>query len=171
MSATIVDKTYSDGLTLIQYLGGNGEVSLAQLYEESFRRILLLSSASLFEQIIVDALHGYCVNKTSSDTCILAMVRIKVIKRQYFTYFDWEKKNAGAFFALLGEVIGDGLKAEVKTEPLKQSLASFLELGYLRNCIVHQNFASFSFEKTSAEVYELYKSAFVFVEKVTSLLS
>lgn len=171
MSATIVDKTYEDGRTLVAYLAGSGEVSLAQLYEESFRRVLVLSAASLFEQIVMDALHRYCANRTGSDACILAMVRIKVIKRQYFTYFDWEGKKAGAFFTLLGESIGDGLRAEAKTDPMKQSLESFLELGYLRNCMVHQNFASFTFDKTAAEVYELYKRAKGFVERVEAVLS
>ena len=166
-----MDTTYADGRALIDYLSNKGEVSLAQLYEDSLRKLLLLAAASLFEQVIMDALHGYCDKKTGSDACILSMVRIKVIKRQYFTYFDWDNRKANPFFALLGDTVGEQLKADSKADPMKQYMESFLEIGYLRNCMVHQNFASFSFDKTSAEVYELYKGALNFVDKVRAALS
>jgi hypothetical protein len=87
------------------------------------------------------------------------LVRIKVLKRQYFSYFDWDNRRAGPFFSLLGEIIGEKLKAESKVDPLKSSLEAFLELGFLRNCLVHQNFAGYVFDKTNEEVYGLYPYA------------
>jgi hypothetical protein len=67
---------------------------------------------------------------------------------------------------LLGENIGERLKAESKADPLKSSVEAFLELGFLRNCLVHQNFAGYAFEKTNEEVYALYRQASVFVDWV-----
>jgi hypothetical protein len=98
------------------------------------------------------------------------LVRIKALKRQYFTYFDWENKRPGPFFSLLGEDIGEKLKAESKVDPLKSSVEAFLELGFLRNSLVHQNFAGYVFEKTNEEVYALYQRASVFVDRVLQAL-
>jgi len=51
------------------------------------------------------------------------------------------------------------------------ALEAFLELGFLRNCLVHQNFAGYVFEKTNEEVYQLYRQASVFAERVIRALS
>ncbi len=171
MSATIIDKAYEDNANLRRYLSERNELSLLRTVEDSFRKTLVLSAASLFEHLITDAIHGYCERKNGADTCVLALVRIKVIKRQYFTYFDWEARRAGPFFGLLGEQIGEKLKAESKVEPLKSSLEAFLELGFLRNSLVHQNFAGYAFEKTNEEVYALYQKASIFVSRIIEELT
>ena len=53
---------------------------------------------------------------------------------------------------------------QVKTEEMQKSVRAFLELGNERNKLVHQNYATFSMEKTLEEIYELYKSASRFVD-------
>jgi hypothetical protein len=60
--------------------------------------------------------------------------------------------------------------AGTKTSYLKSSVEAFLELGFLRNCLVHQNFAGYVFEKTNEEVYALYQRASVFVDRVLQAL-
>jgi hypothetical protein len=171
MADTIIDKAFEDNSSLLVYLSERNELSLLRTVDDSFRKTLVLSAASLFEHQISDAIHGYCNRKSGSDACVLALIRIKALKRQYFTYFDWENKRAGPFFALLGEEIGEKLKAESKVDPLKSSVEAFLELGYLRNVLVHQNFAGYVFEKTNDEVYALYRLARVFVDRVLQELA
>ena len=166
MADTIIDKAYEDNVTLLVYLSERTEISLLRTVDDSFRKTLLLSAASLFEHQISDALHSYCSRKSDSDACVMALIRIKGLKRQYYTYFDWENRRPGPFFALLGEEIGEKLRTESKIDPLKSSVEAFLELGFLRNCLVHQNFAGYVFEKTNEEVYALYRSACVFVDRV-----
>jgi hypothetical protein len=168
---TIIDKTYKDNSSLLAYLSDKKEVSLLQLAEESFRRTLVLAAASLFEHEISESIHAYCDRNSASNPCVLALIRIKALKRQYFSYFDWENKSARTFFTLLGDDIGEKLKAEARVEPLRSSVDAFLELGFLRNCLVHQNFASYAFEKTNEEVYALYRSAYGFVNRVRELLA
>ncbi len=168
MAATIIDKSYEDNESLRLYLAERNEISLLRTVDDSFRKTLVLSAASLFEHQITDALHNYCVHKTGSDACVLALVRIKVLTRQYHTYFEWESRGgAGPFFKLLGEEMGQRLKAQSKLEPLKSSLEAFLELGSLRNSLVHQNFAGYAFEKTNEEVYALYQQASLLREEGT----
>lgn len=171
MAETIIDRAYEDNARLLVYLSERNELSLLRTADDSFRKSLVLSAASLFEHQISEALHSYCDRKSGSDACVLALVRIKALKRQYFSYFDWENKRPGPFFSLLGEDIGERLKAESKVEPLKSSVDAFLELGFLRNTLVHQNFAGYVFEKTNGEVYELYRQASSFVERVVQVLS
>jgi hypothetical protein len=166
MAGTIIDRAYEDNASLLVYLSERNELSLLRTVDDSFRKTLVLSAASLFEHQISDAIHGYCARKSDSDACVLALIRIKALKRQYFSYFDWENKRPGPFFSLLGEEIGEKLRAESRVDPFKSSVDAFLELGFLRNSLVHQNFAGYVFEKTNEEVYALYRQASVFVDRV-----
>jgi hypothetical protein len=171
MPDSIIDKVYNDNTSLIKYLADKNEISLFQIANDSFRKTLVLSAGSLFENLICDAMLNYCSRKAGADACIVALVRIKAIKRQYFTYFEWENRRAGPFFSLLGEDIGERLKAESKLEPLKSSIDAFLELGFIRNCLAHQNFSAYPLEKTHDEVYALYRQASGFVDRVLQVLS
>lgn len=166
MAASIIDKAFEDNQSLCGYLSARNELSLLRTVDDSFRKTLVLSAASLFEHQITDSLHAYCARNSESNACILALIRIKAIKRQYFTYFDWENRKAGTFFSLLGESIGESLKGACKADPLKSALDAFLEIGSLRNNLVHQNFAGYAFEKTNLEVYQLYLRASEFVQRV-----
>ena len=170
MGDTIIDRAYEDNASLLVYLSERNELSLLRTVDDSFRKTLVLSAASLFEHQISDAIYRYCVRKSGSDACVLALIRIKALKRQYFSYFEWENRRPGPFFSLLGEDIGESLKTESKVDPLKTSVEAFLELGFLRNCLVHQNFAGYVFEKTNEEVYALYRQASVFVDRVLQAL-
>jgi hypothetical protein len=170
MTESIIDRAYEDNASLFAYLSERNELSLLRTVDDSFRKTLVLSASSLFEHQISDAIQSYCARKSGADACVLALVRIKALKRQYFSYFDWDNRRPGPFFALLGEDIGEQLKAESKVDPLKSSVAAFLELGFLRNCLVHQNFAGYVFEKTNEEVYALYQQARVFVDRIIQIL-
>jgi len=171
MLGTIIDRTYEDTAALLSYLSERNEVSLLRTVDDTFRKTLVLSAASLFEQQISEAIQSYCARKSSSDACVIALIRNKAVKRQYATYFDWDNASAGPFFTLLGDDIGQNLKKESKIDPLKSSLEAFLELGSMRNRLVHQNFAGYVFDSTNKEVYALYQRASVFVDKVLQALA
>lgn len=167
MADSVIDKIYSDHLALTQYLGGQAEPSFNGMIDDDFRKLLALSVASLFEHIITEAVLKFCTIKGAGDPGLFSLVRMKAVERQYFTYFDWNSRTANTFFKLFGEPLGTSMKEEVKGDTaLKAGCDAFLELGYLRNCLVHQNFASFSFEKTAQEVYEEYKLVTKFVDYI-----
>jgi hypothetical protein len=171
MAESIIDKIYTEHQALAQYLGGQAEPSFRQIVDDDFRKLLALSVASLFEHTITDAILIFCAIRAAGDPALFCLVRMKAVERQYATYFDWNNRTANTFFKLFGEVLGSSMKDEVKKSPqLKAECDSFLELGYLRNCLVHQNFASFPFEKTAEEVYEEYKQASSFVDYVVTRL-
>lgn len=90
----------------------------------------------------------------------------------YFRYFDWRKQKPGPFYSQFGDECGDALKTEINASPdLKKALNDFLELGNLRNELVHENFATYPFEKTADEVYGLFQSAEKFVIYLETKLS
>ncbi len=49
---------------------------------------------------------------------------------------------------------------------LKESIISFIELGNERNRLVHQNFGSYSIEKTLEEILNSYQKSLLFVESL-----
>ena len=74
-------------------------------------------------------------------------------------------------FAMFGGKLKDAVKELVENEPdLSRSIQAFLELGGVRNQLVHQNYAAFTLEKTGEEVYALFTDARKFVVRLPDLL-
>jgi len=97
-------------------------------------------------------------------------VRNKAIARQYHTLFQWNAKNANSFFGLFGDDFKVRMKQRVAADTdLDEAIRAFLELGEQRNRLVHQDYATFSLEKTSEEIFELYRTASRFVEELPEL--
>jgi len=166
MPETIIDRLFEDNQELIRYLRDKGEVSLQSSADSNFRKTLLLSSASYFEDRISQNLVTIFTDQTNSAGPIVEFLKNKAIARQYHTYFDWESKNANKFFSLFGAEFRSFMVAQVDADPdLQSSIRDFLELGDLRNQLVHRNFATFPLDKTAEEIYELYRSALKFVEE------
>ena len=166
MSApTAVDVLHREFAELIAFLDGNQEISMRDTADGNFRKALLLAAASYFEQLLTEAVGGFVQEVTSSDHVVTWLIRNRVVERQYHTWFDWTARNANRFFSMFGESFGRRVKDAVnRNDDLSSSIRAFLELGRERNRLVHQNFGSFSLEKTSSEIYETYRSATRFVE-------
>jgi coenzyme F420-reducing hydrogenase alpha subunit len=161
---TIIDKIYKDNQDLLNYLENKQEISLKILFDATFKKTLLLSAASYFEEEICKMVQEFVERATQNDKYIVALVKKKAIERQYHTYFQWDGNNANTFFSLFGEEFKEKLKKEIDTdEILKSSVKAFLELGATRNKLVHLNFASYPLDKTAEEIFTLYKTALVFI--------
>ena len=52
-----------------------------------------------------------------------------------------------------------------------QKIKDFIEIGHMRNELAHKNFATFPLEKTTEEVYSLYKNAEKFIYYLESKFS
>ncbi|RRR67698.1 MAG: hypothetical protein EI684_18570 [Candidatus Viridilinea halotolerans] len=111
--------------------------------------------------------YGEDTEQTCTNHPVLNFVKNKGLERQYHTLFDWERRNANKFFSLFGSDFRDFMSAVIREEPgIDAAIRAFLELGETRNQLVHQNFANFPLEKTADEIYELYKTAVVFVDEI-----
>ena len=148
----------------------SGQSTNSIFIEEIFRKHLILSSASHFEFRISNAIETHAKGIANPDGCVFALIKHKALKRQYHTFFEWDKLKLGAFTTLMGESLGSKLKTISSEDPGKLEAGAFLEIGQMRNALVHNNFVSFQCEKTSLEILELCKRAESFVARVESLL-
>ena len=159
---TIIDIYYKENNEILKYFEEQNEVSFRNDADNKLKKILLLYIASYFEKEISELITDY-VNHTSGSAMILSFVQNKAIKRQYHTYFTWDGNNANSFFSMFGQDFKQIATKEIKEKDLESPIKSFLELGSLRNSMVHQNAGSFVIEKTTAEIYETYKEALKFL--------
>lgn len=171
MPSPIIDRLYEDNKLLLSKLLSDGEISLANTIDDIFRKTLLLAAASYFEYTICGVILDYVSERASADAAVIALTKIKAIDRQYHTYFDWNATNANSFFGHFGEKYKQYAKGRVEQDAaLKESIRAFLEIGSLRNQLVHQNYATFPLEKTADEIYMLYTVALKFTEFVPESL-
>ena len=171
MTMTVVDRLHDEFSDLLRVLDNASEISLRSTADDNFRKSLLLSAASYFERRMTDTVVSFVDETTSGDPLVNSFVQNKAVSRQYHTWFSWDQKNANSFFGLFGNDFRDFMKQKVsKNDTLDSAIRAFLELGSERNRLVHQDFGSFSLEKTSEEIYELYCEARKFVEAFPSAL-
>lgn len=166
MEPTIVDRLYRDFRDIVGNLD-KAEVSLQITAEEAFRKNLLVTAASYFEREIKGHLIRVVEKSSSGNEAIVAFVRNKAIERQYHTYFQWSGRNANSFFGLFGEGFKSYMNERVRDDLAYESaIQAFLELGKERDRLVHQDFGTFPLEKTSEEIFGLYKQACLFVNSL-----
>ncbi len=172
MQSTIIDKIYEDYLELFKYLENNKEISLRNDADNNFKKVLVLSTASYFEHEITQILLRFISKYSNNNSKIYSFTKRKAIDRQYHTYFDWDAKNANKFFSLFGDDFKGIIENDLKSnEWLERSIKDFIRIGSTRNELAHENFANFTLDMTSKDVYELYNSAKLFIEYLTEKLS
>lgn len=171
MSGTVIDRLYSEHAQLTRFLLDAGEMSLVNIVDEGFRKTLLLSAASYFEAQIRELLISFVRDQSGGDDLIIAFLKNKAIERQYHSYFKWPDKNANQFFGLFGPKFKVKMEALVKADrELDTAIRAFLELGDLRNNLVHRDYAMFPIDKTVDEIYALYCTSLKFVEALPTHL-
>lgn len=162
-SLTPVDRLYEESSSVIAALGRD-EPSLAAAAGDNFRKALVLAAASYFEHRVSTCVLDFVHEKTNGNGLVVGFVKNKAISRQYHTWFKWDESNASQFFGLFGSQFKQMMAARINaSEDLRASIQAFLEVGNERNKLVHQDFATFSLEKTLAEIYALYRQSLLFV--------
>lgn len=165
MDKTIIDTVYEENQELDRYLISHNEISLQSNFDSNFRKTLLLSIGSYFEDLIKNHILEFAEEQARAAEPLIEFLKNKAIERQYHTYFNWDKRNANAFFGLFGSGFKGFMEVEINKESdLQVSISAFLELGEIRNQLVHQNYATFPMDKTVEEIYKLYQKALLFVE-------
>ena len=167
MADTIVDRLYSDFKQLVEHLNKSVEPSLCSAAEDNFRKSLLLAAASYFEDRLTAELVSFVGRASNRNILVTEFVRIRAISRQYFSLFEWEAGNANKFFSCFGNAFSTFMKAEVKADDeLAKAIKAFIEIGLERNRLVHQNFGTFTLEKTAEEIFTLYQTASAFIDVI-----
>ena len=165
MSSTTVDEMHREFVDLLTFLDEQGQVSLRNTVDGNFRKALLLAAASHFERRLTEGVLVFVTDIMSNDHVVTWLIRKRVVERQYHTWFDWSANNANRFFSMFGESFGRHMRQRINHDhDLASSVEAFMEIGRDRNRMVHQDYGSFSLEKTSDEIYQRYQSGTQFVE-------
>lgn len=104
------------------------------------------------------------------------LVYSATMRRKFHSWFTWDVKDAksitdktkgvNTFFGLFGNRYSTNAKKRLNAdEDLKQAAGSFIHLGYLRNNLVHRDFATYTMKgMTVKDIYDLYQDAEKFVD-------
>ena len=162
--------------SIVEFLDNNSQVSLSSDVNKYFTKVIVLSAASYFEHLIQSILIDFISRETKNNIKVINFLKKKAISMQYHTYFSWGEKDkpdrpgksANTFFAMFGDDFKKSVDTEIKSNPiLEETVKAFLEVGHLRNILVHSNFAAYNLEnKTPKEVYELYQKGLPFIDYI-----
>lgn len=160
---------WKDHKELVSHLQSDNQLGLISRVQESFTKTLLIAVASHFEVQLTNNIFDLYVEMTQGADTLAQFVKKQAFGRHFARLFQWggqtkSNRNANSFFALFGPGFAGYMKKKVQDDhSLDESVKAFLEIGNLRNQMVHGNYAAFQLDKTVDEVYGLYQSATNFV--------
>ncbi len=163
------DTFISDYREIKELLLAQSELSFQTTIDAHFRKTFLISCASYHESYLQNILTSFLKTATK-DSRLVCFGQAKGIKRQYHTYFTWDKdgkvpNNINGFLGLFGSEFKNEVSAEIsKDYELKEQMKAFLEIGNLRNQLAHENLLCFNLEKTFDELIDLNNKALSFLE-------
>ncbi len=167
-----VSQLFERAEALRSYLLEKNEVSFLSFADENFRKLFVVASASALETEICRTLLAFAHKSLSLNHVLVQFIQRKAIERQYHTWFDWRSTNVNSFLGLFGEKFKKFASDRIsRDEDLSASCRAFLELGLLRNRLVHGDFSIFTLEKTTHEICELFDSACNFAETLPKMLA
>lgn len=160
-----IENQYNDAKDLIKYLMEKDEVSYATYIDDVYKKTLLLSAASFFENEISTTLVKFAHRAGKNDIRLEHLIQNKVIQRQYHTFFNWDAKNTNQFWGMFGNEQKENARLKIDSnELLKEAEQAFITLGKQRNLLVHVNFAEQVINDTLDDLYKNYKKACGFIE-------
>ena len=165
-----IDALWRDHVLLVEYLRSRGEWTLGGRVEEEFAKTLTIAAASYFEVELTERIIRLYSEATGGIDYLSEFVRRQAIGRRFAQLFNWEQngqpaRNANAFYVLFGSDFRDFMMNRVgQNATLGESVRAFLEIGSLRNNMVHGDYANFTLGKTADEVHELYLRSMLFIE-------
>ena len=166
---TVIDELMEDHRQLMEHLRTTGDISLQIRVEYEFAKTLWVSAASYFEAKLTSDILQIFTDETSGSLALVAFVNDQAIARGYHSWFQWEARNANQFFGKFGPGFRAFMEAKIAGDPsISESIRAFLEIGKIRNPLVHQNYAQFNLGKTVDEVFALYQEATNFVDRIPS---
>ena len=166
-----VEELLRDHRELVEYLGAANSLLLRDRAESAFAKTLLLAAASYFEVRLTQMIIDLYLDMTQGVEELAEFVKRQAIGRRFAQLFQWGSdegpgRNANSFYVLFGDGFSAHMKQKVREDrDFDESVKAFLEVGNLRNQMVHENYADFQLNKTVEDVYSLYTRAARFVDE------
>jgi hypothetical protein len=169
---SVVKRFYDDGKALTSLAAASNDPSSFIFAQDLFRKALLLAIASYFERRVTESVLDVIAGPVPLAHPTRQFCQNKALKRQYHTLFQWDGNNANHFFAFFGSEFRDVMVARVRDTPgMADSIVAFLQLGRLRNEMVHGNFEAFIADDTADELFEKFRLASRFVDVLPEALA
>ena len=151
----------------MEYLKSRNQLTMLSRVEDAFGKTLIVAAASYFEVRLTQIILDLYRESTRHAEPLVEFVRNQAIGTRFAQLFNWsDAANGNSFYGLFGKNFSDDMKSRVRgSRRLDDSVKAFLEIGDLRNRMVHRNFADFQLEKTVEEVYSLYQTAAFFLDE------
>ena len=161
----VVDRLHGEFTDLRDFLSATDGARFLPVVEGYLPRTMLLAVASYFENRLAGEVERFAAEEAGEGHVLTWLIRTKAIRRQYHTWFSWQSQNVNMFLSMFGQDFKEEASKWIdEDESLRRAVIAFLEIGRERNRLVHENFGDAPLEKTTADVYDLYKSAKVFVD-------
>lgn len=161
----VIERLQQEHDELREHLLVTQRVTWASRVDDQFAKALLLAVASYFEARMTGCVVEIFEEATEGADALVSFVQSKAVERRYHDWFAWNARNANRFFTAFGDDFKQVMEAKFKRDPeFAEAVIAFLELGNLRNELVHENYATFAMPKTSDEVFAQYRAAMRFVD-------
>ena len=166
-----IEELWSDHRDLVAYLQSRSQLRLQSRVEDAFSKTLIIAAASYFETRLSQSIVELYYETTREADALAQFVKKQAIGRRFAQLFEWgnegrTSQNANSFYRKFGPEFKSYMEGKVREDiSLDQSVKAFLEIGNLRNQMVHGNYADFQLSKTVDEVFDLYRKATNFVER------
>ncbi len=148
--------------------------------ERHFSKVFVLAAASYFEKEVYRIIEEYFRKATNDNDKIISFLKNQALAGRYHTFFNWGEKNnptkpgksGNKFYSLFGEGFKLRINALINGDEEKgKSVTCFIEVGHIRNILVHSDFASYNnIPKTFEEFYDTYRNAHGFLEIIKKCL-
>ena len=150
----------------MELLRSSNQLAMMSSVETTFGKTLVVAVASYFEVRLTEIILDLYREATGRVEPLIEFVSRQAIGRRFAQLFNWDDPNANGFYRLFGNQFSRAMRARIgASTELDESVKAFLEIGRLRNQMVHENFADFQLTKTVNEVYSLYRSATLFLDE------
>ena len=166
-----VEELLRDHRELVEYLESANSLLLRDRVESAFAKTLLIAAASYFEVRLTQMIIDLYLEMTQGVAELAEFVKRQAIGRRFAQLFQWgsdesPSRNANSFYILFGDGFSAHMKQRVqKDRDFDESVKAFLEIGNLRNQLVHGDYADFQLNKTVEDIYSLYTKAGRFVDE------
>lgn len=160
-----VGLVYREYNEMVSTVGGSSPSALTALNRVYPKHILIAAASSLEDHVKVRLLPE--LFERYGNVEIREFLSASVLKRGYHGLFEWSNDSASKLFSAFGAEAKARFKERTRTDPIfDDGQRSFMQLGRLRNELVHNDYVSRSITVTPGDVHIMYKKSLGFLERI-----
>lgn len=167
---TPVDELY-DIFLRQEGLLAQSDIGDLQATQRIFIKFMIISSSSYFEDEIKQSIRNFVVEASNQNIAVVKFFDENLLDRGYHKIIDWKENSKLKAFCKFFGVKLDVYYALFPQLELDKHFADFLQLGIMRNDLMHKNLVQQNIELTLSEAYHKYQSAKVFVDTIPEMLA